>query len=61
MTDPQCDALQDRWLALPGIRTWVAHYGEDHPISGVKGSPTFRDVRETLLPAWRDWFQDRFE
>lgn len=51
--------LQDRWLAKAVIRNQIRLFGEGTQIAGP-GSPTFRQVRETLLPEWEEWFSDFF-
>jgi hypothetical protein len=50
-------ALQDRFLADPLVRRQLDRWGEDHPVA-FEGSPTFRGVRETLLPDWEGWFRE---
>lgn len=62
MTDEErakCRDIQDRWLALPTVRSQVDNYGEDHSIA-VVGSPTFRRVRTQVLPDWKTWFEAFF-
>jgi hypothetical protein len=53
-------ALQDRFLADPLVRKQVEGWGEDHPVA-FEGAPTFREVRETLLPRWEGWFREFLE
>lgn len=48
-------ALQDKFLQLRVVKAQIRDYGDGHTIGGV-GTPTFRQVRDELLPEWEDWF-----
>lgn len=52
-------AVQDRWLKLPWVQHEIRTHGEESEICGPC-SPTYRDVRTTLMPDWREWFNDFF-
>jgi hypothetical protein len=43
--------LQDHFLSLPSVLSFVERWGEDAPFFGP-GSPTVKDVRTTVLPEW---------
>lgn len=50
-------ALQDRWLVAQEVRSHIKNWGWDESIA-TPGSPTFRQVRDTVLPDWSGWFED---
>ncbi len=56
----QLRALQDDWLALPTVAYRVRQYGEDYRIAG-RTAPTYRQVRECVLPEWETFFRGFFE
>lgn len=58
-SDAQRDEMrktQDQWLADPTVRHHIPAWGWNEPIA-TRDSPTFADVRDTLLPDWQDWFR----
>ena len=48
--------LQDRFLNLPTVLFQVNRFGWDRPICGP-GSPTYRQVEQTVYPAWENFFR----
>lgn len=52
--------LQDRWLALPAVAYNIRTFGEDVRISGMPNAPTFRDVKEMILPEYEQHFREYF-
>lgn len=64
MTNEEIDylrALQDRWLAVPSVASHVRDYGLDERIIPGTEMPTFRDVKQFVLPKWKHWFEDFFD
>lgn len=61
MTDAELRTLQDTFLALPRVRQAVRLYGDTDRIAWQLGSPSFRQVAESLLPEWADWFRRAIE
>jgi hypothetical protein len=52
--------LQDRWLDIAAVKYQVCNFGEETCIANSPNAPTFREVRETILPSWEVWFLDFF-
>lgn len=50
-------ALQDRWLARAEVRRHVERHGWGERIALPTG-PTFAEVRDVLLPDWKEWFRE---
>jgi hypothetical protein len=53
----ECRTVQDRWLVESLVKKHIKTHGEDVSIA-MAGSPTFREVRECLLPEWTEWFKE---
>ncbi len=49
--------LQDDWLSRGEVQRHVRNWGWGQAIA-TGDSPTFADVRDTVLPAWEGWFVD---
>lgn len=58
MVRDECRALQDRWLAIPSVRSHVQMHGWHERILPGTDTPTFEDVRTMVLPKWKSWFED---
>jgi hypothetical protein len=48
-------SIQDRFLSLPSVAASVLAHGAYSRIDGP-GTPTYREVHDTILPDWADWF-----